>query len=82
MLREYLDNFLQEKLPQNNNNSEFDKVPLLAPADAEVDSEAQQVTLRLEQNRGIVVDTTTQPADQERRNRDIGSRTKYVTYLR
>ena len=81
MLREYLDNFLQEKLPQNNNNSEFDKVPLLAPADAEVDSEAQQVTLRLEQNREIAVDTATQPADQERRNRDIGSRTKYVTYL-
>ena len=73
MLREYLDNFLQEKLPQNNNNSEFDKVPLLAPADAELDSEAQQVTLRLEQNGGTVVDTTTQPADQERRNRGIGS---------
>ena len=73
MLREYLDNVLKEKLPRNNNNLEFDKVPLLADVDAELDSEAQQVTLRLEQNGGTVVDTTTQPADQERRNRGIGS---------
>lgn len=73
MLREYLENVLKEKLPRNNNNSEFDKVSLLAHVDAELDSEAQQVTLRLEQNGGTVVDTTTQPADQERRNRGIGS---------
>ena len=62
-LPDYLVKVLQEKLPPNNYNSEYDKVSLLAPADKELDSDAQQLPLRLEQNAARVADTSTKPAD-------------------
>lgn len=52
-----------EKLPPNSHNPEYDKVSLLAPADKELDSDAQQLPLRLEQNAARIVDTSTKPAD-------------------